>query len=511
MNIVQYVDLALQRGQILDLMRLYGTNKEIHNLLNNSDKLRYLSAIVKEPVISFRDFVIKYMKNLIDNLNIDNLVLLADLYFGDSFVASFLDSPHVLNKLKNKFESKFITFKDITIEREVYDFVTFGEFIIYYLLIEIYKREMSLDFVDRVKELSAVEEPDSIVSTEMLSTYDLENADMLDDRVNMLASNEETNKYEWQAMLHILDNELSELHNILDNYLLELINEEKFTTYLSLVNSFNVYNFRLNDYFLRQPDIPLSILAEILYYIYQPKEILEELVKTRDVEMISYMVKNFKDFNLNSDLLYTFHGVISLDNNVNKQLFETGLSLETILLLYNIITKETLEIALKHFGTENVIETLEKLDSVKLFLDDKLVKFIFEPLKIELLLYISDTEKFYTSDEINANILYSKLSELVKNNDVLAVKALTKLIDQVFFTEGNFPSESVLRKLLQTAIVNAIDNDEVNILRWVLVHFQQKEFYIRINDLLQKGLVKAQNQNKMEVANIIQNYLHDKM
>jgi hypothetical protein len=99
----------------------------------------------------------------------------------------------------------------------------------------------------------------------------------------------------------------------------------------------------------------------------------------------------------------------------------------------------------------------------------------------------------------------------VKNNDVLAVKALTKLIDQVFFTEGNFPSESVLRKLLQTAIVNAIDNDEVNILRWVLVHFQQKEFYIRINDLLQKGLVKAQNQNKMEVANIIQNYLHDKM
>jgi hypothetical protein len=34
----------------------------------------------------------------------------------------------------------------------------------------------------------------------------------------------------------------------------------------------------------------------------------------------------------------------------------------------------------------------------------------------------------------------------------------------------------------------------------VLVHFQQKEFYIRINDLLQNVLAKAKNENKMEAA-----------
>jgi hypothetical protein len=404
MNIVQYVDLALQRGQILDLMRLYGTNKEIHDLLNNSDKLRYLSAIVKEPVISFRDFVIKYMEKLIDNLNIDNLVLLADLYFGDSFVASFLDSPYVLNKLKDKFESKFITFKNITREREVYDFMNFGEFIIYYLLIELHKRETSLDFIEYVKESSTSDDLDSIVLEELLSSYDLATADMLDERVNILASNEKTNKYEWQSIFDTLDNEISELSNILDNYLLELINEEKFTTYISLVKSFNVYKLHLKEYFLRQPDIPLPILAEILYYIYEPKEILKELIKTGDAEMISYMVENFKDFNLNSDMLYTLHMTNSLENYVNKQLFEIGLSLDTIFLLHGIITKEILENAIEHFGTEKVIEKLKELDSVKILVDDNLVKFISQPPKRELIQYILNTDKFIdrmTQNRIN--------------------------------------------------------------------------------------------------------------
>jgi hypothetical protein len=511
MNIVEYVDLALQRGQILDLLSLYGTNKEIYDLLNNSDKLRYLSAIVGEPVTSFRNFVIKYMENLIDNLNIDKLVILANLYFGDPFAASFLDSQYILNKLKEKFQSLFNNFYSVTREHEVYNFNTFAEFIIYYLLIEIEKRAQTSEFINLVNTSIVENDPESIVLYDLLSSYNQAIPEWLDDRATILVSNEETNRHKWQELSHALDSELSELQKIVDKYLLEIINAQKFSTYISLIRSFDQDYTHINYYFLHHPDIPLPILAEILYILYTPKTILDESIKTHDVQMINYMVDNFEDFRLNYDEEYRFYGVSGIDDDVDKGLFEMSLSLETILKLYNIIKKKVLEMAIEYFGTRAVIETLKDLGSVELLVDDNMLQFIFEPLNMELLTYISNTDKIYISDDIDTNILYAKLSELVKHNDISAVKQLTKFISKVFPSDDLPPSESVLRNLLQTVIINAIENDDTNIIRWLLEHFQQREFYIRINDLLQNGIIKAQTKNKIKVVNIIQNYLHDKM
>jgi hypothetical protein len=40
------------------------------------------------------------MEEMTDNLTIDNIHVLADLYFGNSFAASFLNSASILNRLR---------------------------------------------------------------------------------------------------------------------------------------------------------------------------------------------------------------------------------------------------------------------------------------------------------------------------------------------------------------------------------------------------------------------------
>jgi hypothetical protein len=92
--------------------------------------------------------------------------------------------------------------------------------VVYYLLIEMYKQNISSDFVEEVKDLTTVEQPDLILLDELLSTCELKTAELLDDRVNMLISNKKTKARVCQALFQTSHNGLTELDNIIDKYLL---------------------------------------------------------------------------------------------------------------------------------------------------------------------------------------------------------------------------------------------------------------------------------------------------